>query len=116
MSPFFLTDIWALSDRADTLLWEPFRPGVEIYRLYTDSSGAAAALLRYQPGAQVPHHDHIGYEHILILSGSQRDQYQTYPAGSFVINSPGSDHAVVSDEGCLALLIWQKSVSIREDG
>lgn len=114
-SPLVLSDIWSLGDRADTLPWQPFRPGVEIHRLYDDPSGAAAALLRYQPGAQVPHHDHTGYEHIFVLQGAQRDQHATYPAGSLVINAPDTDHAVASDDGCLVLVIWQKPVVIRPE-
>jgi len=113
-SPLVIPDIWSLVDRADTLPWQSFRPGVEIYRLYGDSEGPSAALLRYVPGAQVPHHDHTGYEHIFVLSGSQRDRHQTYPAGSLVINAPGTDHAVASDEGCLVLVIWERPVAIRE--
>ncbi|MDA0674326.1 MAG: cupin domain-containing protein [Cyanobacteria bacterium] len=112
--PLHLPDLWTLADRADSFPWQPFRPGVEIHRLYGDGTGPAAALLRYQPGAQVPHHDHTGYEHILVLSGSQRDRHQTYPAGSLVINPPGTDHAVASDQGCLVLVIWEKPVAIRD--
>ena len=110
-SPLVITDIWTLCDRAHTLPWQPFRPGVEIYRLYGNSIGPSAALLRYQPGAWVPHHTHTGYEHIVVLSGSQRDQHQTYGAGSLVINAPDTDHAVASDEGCLVLIIWQKPIA-----
>jgi anti-sigma factor ChrR (cupin superfamily) len=111
--PLHLPDLWTLADRADTLPWQPFRPGVEIHRLYGDGTGPSAALLRYQPGAQVPHHTHTGYEHIFVLAGSQRDRHQTYAAGSLVINSPGTDHAVASDEGCLVLIIWEKPVVIH---
>lgn len=113
-APLVIPDIWTLRDRADTLPWQPFRPGVEIYWLYGDSTGPAAALLRYAPGAQVPHHDHTGYEHIIVLSGSQRDQHQTYSIGSLVVNAPGTDHRVTSDEGCLVLIIWEKPVLIRD--
>jgi hypothetical protein len=38
---------------------------------------------------------------------------ETYAAGSLVINSPGTDHAVASDEGCLVLIIWEKPVVIH---
>ena len=113
-SPLHLPDLWSLANRADTLPWQPCRPGVDIHRLYGDSTGPSAALLRYQPGAQVPRHTHTGYEHIFVLAGSQRDLHQTYPAGSFVINPPGTDHAVASDGGCLVLIIWEKPVIIHE--
>lgn len=113
--PHLVENLWTLTQRVDTLPWQPFRPGVEIHRLYGDAHGPSAALLRYQPGTQVPHHDHTGYEHIIVLSGSQRDQHQVYPAGTLTINAPGSDHWVASDEGCLVLIIWEKPVAIRAD-
>ncbi|MEM9005433.1 MAG: cupin domain-containing protein [Cyanobacteria bacterium P01_F01_bin.86] len=113
MDRHLLEDVWTLAERADSLPWQPFRPGVEIHRLYGDGAGAAAALLRYVPGAQVPQHDHTGYEHILVLSGSQRDAKGHYAAGTLVINPPGSNHEVISDEGCIVLIIWEKPVAIR---
>lgn len=112
ISPLVIANLWALGDRADTLPWQPFRPGVEIYRLYGDETSPSAALLRYQPGAAVSHHDHTGYEHVVILAGSQRDRHQAYAAGTLAINAPGSHHAVASDEGCLALVIRQHPISI----
>ncbi|MET0385825.1 MAG: cupin domain-containing protein, partial [Polyangiales bacterium] len=91
--------------------WQPFRPGVEIARLYGGAPNASsAALLRYAPNAQVPRHIHRGYEHILILRGSQRDDHGTYAAGSLLISEPGSSHAIASDEGCLVLAIWERPV------
>ncbi len=112
-TPYLLPDIWTLVERVDSLDWQPFRPGVDIHPIYTSDCGAATALLRYQPGASVPYHDHTGYEHILVLSGSQVDGHRVYPAGSFVINAPGSHHAVTSPDGCLVLVIWEKPVAIR---
>ena len=112
MTAYTLKDLWQLAERADTLPWHPFRPGIEIHRLYGDETGPSAAFLCYQPGAQVPLHTHTGYEHILVLSGSQRDDRGTYQAGTFIVNPPGSAHAVTSDDGCLVLIIWEKPVAI----
>jgi len=39
---------------------------------------------------EVPMHEHTGYEHILILAGSQRDENGTFEAGTLVINPPGT--------------------------
>jgi anti-sigma factor ChrR (cupin superfamily) len=95
--------------------WQPFRPGVEIARLYGGSPDASsAALLRYAPNARVPRHIHHGYEHILVLSGSQRDDNGVYEAGSLVISEPGSSHAIASDDGCIVLAIWERPVEILE--
>lgn len=112
--PLVFSDLFALAQDPDRVPWQPFRPGVDIHRLYGDGqSGSSAALLRYQPGAQVPHHDHTGHEHIIVLAGSQRDRHGSYPAGSVVINAPNTDHAVASDDGCIVLIIWEKPVAIR---
>ena len=91
--------------------WQPFRPGIDAITIYEDGSeGAAAMLLRYQPGAYAPPHVHEGFEHILILSGSQIDERGHHPAGSLLIHPPGSEHRVHSDEGCIALAIWERRV------
>jgi len=115
IKPIVLSDLFTLADNPERLDWEPFRPGVEIYRLYGDGqTGPAAALLKYEPGATVPPHDHQGYEHIVVLSGSQGDRNGTHPAGTLVINQPGTGHEVVSEVGCIVLIIWEKPVMIRK--
>ncbi|TVQ07350.1 MAG: transcription negative regulator ChrR [Leptolyngbya sp. DLM2.Bin27] len=113
MQSIVLPDLKAMAADPE-LAWEAFRPGVEIHRLYPPTSdGTAAALLRYQPGASVPRHLHTGFEHILVLSGSQTDDNGTYPAGSLVVNPPGTRHTVSSPEGCIVLAIWAKPVEIE---
>jgi anti-sigma factor ChrR (cupin superfamily) len=97
-----------------------FHPGVEILPLYGSahedphSRGPSAALLRYQPGASIPEHQHAGYEHVFVLRGSQEDQSGHYARGTCVINPPGTRHAVTSAEGCLVLAIWNRPVVILE--
>lgn len=91
--------------------WEPFRTGVQIQRLCHDrDTGAATALLRYEPGAGVPAHEHLGYEHILVLDGAQSDEHGAYPAGTLLINRPHSVHRVASAAGCVVLIIWERGV------
>jgi anti-sigma factor ChrR (cupin superfamily) len=101
----------------EQIQWQPFRTGVEIARLYGGAPDkCSAALLRYAPRARVPRHIHHGYEHILVLSGSQRDEHGLYEAGSLLISEPGSSHAIASDDGCVVLAIWEKPVEILEAG
>jgi len=91
--------------------WEPFRDGIEISWLYRDAEdGPAAAFLRYAPGAVVPEHEHMGYEHILVLEGAQTDEYGEHAVGALVINPPGTRHSVHSPGGCLVLAIWERPV------
>jgi anti-sigma factor ChrR (cupin superfamily) len=97
---------WAKLDFA------PFHDAVTIHRLYEDTSGAAAAVLKYTAGAAVPRHLHTGYEHILVLDGAQADDEGVYAAGDLVINKPGTIHRVWSEQGCVALLIWERPVKL----
>lgn len=96
-----------LSKTAD---WQPFRPGVTAHWLYKEEGGASAVLLRYEAGARVTLHEHVGYEHMFVLDGDQYDENGSYSAGSFVIHPPGTRHSPGSVGGCVALLIYEKAV------
>ena len=97
----------------DELSWEPFRPGVRVHWFYqTGDDGPAAALLRYEPGATVPLHEHLGFEHILVLAGSQTADGALAATGSLMISPPGTRHAIASPEGCVVLAVWQRPVKI----
>jgi anti-sigma factor ChrR (cupin superfamily) len=100
----------------DDLPWEPFRSGIRVHWLYrTGEGGAEAALLRYEPGAIVPNHEHVGWEHILVLAGAQSDGAARYAEGALLISPPGSCHAISSPEGCVVLAVWQHPVRIVGD-
>jgi anti-sigma factor ChrR (cupin superfamily) len=89
------------------IAWQEFRPGVRIHWLYrTEEDGPAAALLRYEAGSAVPLHEHLGWEHIFVLSGAQSDGFTRYAEGALMISAPGTHHAINSDEGCVVLAIW----------
>jgi anti-sigma factor ChrR (cupin superfamily) len=110
-----LKDLFHISEWQHTLPWTLFGEGVEIVRLYGDGkSGPAAALLRFQPGARVPLHEHSGYEHILVLAGSQVDENGTADAGSLIVNPPQTRHSVQSETGCIVLAIYEKPVAFLE--
>jgi anti-sigma factor ChrR (cupin superfamily) len=114
--PFELNDIFHLAEHQDKIKWQPYKKGVDIFRLYGDGvTGPTAALVRYSEHGEVPKHEHVGYEHILILSGSQRDENGTFKAGTLVINPPGTRHKVHSDAGCIVLAIYEKPVRFVED-
>ncbi len=108
--PIVLADLLANPAAWEALDWQPFRQGIDAAWLYrSEDGGPATALLRYQPGASAPLHRHAGWEHIVILAGSQGDQHADYGTGSFIANPPGSEHSVHSPQGCVALLIWERT-------
>ena len=90
------------------LSFRPFRNGIEISEIKTGAP--AVALLRYQPGASVPSHRHIGLETIVVLEGVQSDERGDYPIGSVILNPEGTEHSVWSTSGCVVLVQWQRPV------
>ena len=111
-----LTDLFQISGWQHKLPWRHFYEKVEIYRLYGDGkTGSTAALLRFHPGGRVPLHEHTGYEHIFVLSGSQVDENSRAETGTLIINPPGDSHSIVSEEGCIVLAIYEKPVTFLAD-
>jgi anti-sigma factor ChrR (cupin superfamily) len=108
-----LRDLFSIARWQETIPWQPFKDGFEIHRLYGDGiTGPTAALLRCRESGTLPLHQHLGYEHILLLTGSERDQNGVASTGTLTINPPGSSHRVASDEGSIVLAIWQAPVKI----
>jgi anti-sigma factor ChrR (cupin superfamily) len=96
--------------------WQQLRVGVSLRILFQDAHSAySVGLIRYEPGASVPLHLHVGDEHIYVLSGSQKDERGLYPAGSYIYNPEGSQHSVSSEDGCMVLVHWHKPVQFIAD-
>ena len=109
--PFTVPDL--LAGGWKNLDFQPFRDGIEIAHLLQGEP--ALAVLRYQPGAKVPRHAHVGAETVLVLEGSQTDERGTYGAGTLVVNTDGSDHDVISHDGRVVLVQWSKPIRFVED-
>ena len=110
-----LNDLFQVSGWQHKLRWKPFHDGVDIYRLYNEGeTGPNAALLRFRPGGRIPLHEHTGYEHIFVLSGSQVDENSEAATGSLIINPPGTSHSILSETGCIVLAIYEKPVKFLQ--
>lgn len=109
--PIILKNLFGPAADCDALDWRPFRAGIDIFRIYGNARiGPSAALLRYAPGSKLPYHSHTGYEHIVILSGSQVDENGHHKEGTVVVNPPATGHSVFSEAGCIVLAIWEHPV------
>ena len=88
---------------ADQLAWHasPIQ-GVERQMLDRDGEEVARAtsVVRYAPNTEFTSHTHNGGEEILVLDGCFSDERGDYPAGTYLRNPPGSQHAPFSTEGC----------------
>jgi quercetin dioxygenase-like cupin family protein len=110
-----LKDLFQISEWQHKIQWKPFYPSVDIYRLYGDGEdGPTAALLRFHAGGRVPLHEHSGYEHILILAGSQVDENSRADSGMLIINPPGTNHSILSETGCIVLAIYENPVKVLD--
>jgi anti-sigma factor ChrR (cupin superfamily) len=65
-----------------------------------DEVARATSVVRYAPNTEFTPHTHAGGEEILVLDGCFSDEGGNYPAGMYLRNPPGSQHAPFSTDGC----------------
>ena len=77
-------------------------PGVQRRMLdrIGDEQAKATSIVRYEPNTRFVAHRHDLGEEILVLDGVLSDEYGDYPAGTYLMNPPGSSHAPYSESGC----------------
>jgi anti-sigma factor ChrR (cupin superfamily) len=59
------------------------------------------SIVRYDRKSSFPPHEHPEGEEILVLDGTFADEHGEYPAGTYLLNPPGSRHAPESRRGCV---------------
>lgn len=64
-------------------------------------SGQVTSVVRYEPGAAFPIHDHPDGEEIFVLEGVFSDEHGDWPAGTHLLNPEGFRHAPFSRDGCV---------------
>jgi quercetin dioxygenase-like cupin family protein len=94
--------------------WRPSKvPGVSVKVLRNDrESGASAALVRLDPGASFPAHEHPAGEEVYVLEGDVRIGRHRLTAGDYLYTPPDGTHAAASDGGCVFLVTLPKPVVI----
>ena len=63
--------------------------------------GAVTSIVKYDAGGKFRTHTHPQGEEILVLSGEFCDDHGRYPAGTYLLNPDGTQHAPYSDQGCI---------------
>ena len=89
----------------DALRWQKMRfPGVEMKVLLEDkATGLLTALVRMQPGATLPLHEHTDIEQTFVLEGSLADDEGEVHAGDYVWRPKGNRHTAHAPNGALVL-------------
>jgi anti-sigma factor ChrR (cupin superfamily) len=88
----------------DAGVWTEPRPGVH-WKVLWEERDRKALLVRYDPGATIPRHRHLGDEQIFVLEGSVSDDTGTCRTGQYARRPPGCVHTVRSPDGALVLAI-----------
>jgi anti-sigma factor ChrR (cupin superfamily) len=98
---------------ANEMPWEPINyPGVYVKTLMIDKqSGQLTVLLKMDPGAELPDHEHALMEQTYVLEGRLVDKEGqevglSVGPGEFVYRPAGSRHAAYTPEGGLMLAVF----------
>ena len=85
--------------------WRPSPSGTvlrkRVHMLGGTETAQVTSVVRYEPGATFPAHDHPEGEEILVLEGTFSDEHGDWPAGTHLLNPEGFQHAPFSREGCV---------------
>ncbi len=100
--------------RVDDLPWEETRfPGCRVKTLMADrETGLVTALLKMDPGAVLPDHEHVLIEQTYVIEGRLVDKdgpeagLEVGP-GEFVWRPAGSRHSAWTPDGGLMIAIFQ---------
>ena len=109
--------------RTKTTEWKPLieegvdTRGISIKVLRFDESEQRppSFLLRFEPGAKYPYHNHPQGEEVMVLEGSCTIGGAELSSGDYLYTPPGYKHAVQSDEGCVILFVVPAEVEIIRD-
>jgi len=92
----------------EQLPWRETRwPKIQMKVLLEDKdSGLMTALMRWEPGAELPLHEHTRIEQTYVLEGSLADDEGVCTSGNFVWRPEGSRHVARSPDGALMIAFF----------
>jgi anti-sigma factor ChrR (cupin superfamily) len=101
------TQIYLLSD----LPWVEARPGVRQKRIWEDKATERRVLLaRFEPGATLPKHRHLGDELVFLVEGANADESGVVPTGGMNYRPNGCVHTVTTQNGATVLaFVWGRT-------
>jgi quercetin dioxygenase-like cupin family protein len=90
-------------------------PGVSVKRLRRAETGESTALVRLEPGARFPAHNHPAGEEVFVLEGDVTIGPHRLGAGDYLYTPPDAKHAAASVGGCVFLVTLPRPVEILTD-
>jgi len=100
--------------------WQPLiENGIPYYGIFVISlrydpatQRSTTILLKFEPGAAYPYHNHPGGEEIYVVSGEAVLENVTLNAGDYLYTPVNFTHSVTSPCGCMLLLVVPQEVEI----
>lgn len=101
------SQVFTLSD----LPWVDARPGVRQKRIWEDKASERRTILaRFEPGATLPPHRHVGDELIFLIEGANADESGAVITGNMNYRPNGCVHTVTTKNGATVLaVVWGRT-------
>lgn len=108
--PFASGELASRYVNVEELPWKPTpTPGIDMKILLdVPETGLLTALFRWQPGTELPLHEHVEIEQTYVLSGSIVDDEGEVREGNYVWRPKGNRHIARSPNGALVLSFFLK--------
>jgi anti-sigma factor ChrR (cupin superfamily) len=93
------------------LPWVEARSGVRMKQIWEDKATERRCLLvRFEPGATLPPHRHVGDELIFVIEGANADEAGVVATGNMNYRPNGCAHTVTTKNGATVLAVVQGHV------
>ncbi|MGD0288609.1 MAG: cupin domain-containing protein [Candidatus Binataceae bacterium] len=90
--------------RLNEIAWVDALPGIRQKPIFSDKETRRRVVLaRFDPGAKLPRHRHVGDEIVFVIEGSNADESGELVAGNMNYRPNGCAHSVWSTNGATAL-------------
>lgn len=88
--------------------------GISVISLHYDEKKqrSTTILLKFDPGATYPYHNHPGGEEIYVLSGEAIIENITLSQGDYLYTPVNYKHSVTTQTGCVMLFVVPEEVEI----
>lgn len=84
---------------------KPLRPDEKVQR-------SSTILLKFEPDASYPYHNHPAGEELFVMAGSAIVEGVTLEVGDYLYTPPDFKHGVTTKTGCILLLVVPEEVEI----
>ena len=106
--------------RNEQKAWQPliekgiYYEGISVISLHYDEEKerSTTILLKFEPGANYPYHNHPAGEEIFMLEGEAIIENNTFSKGDYLYTPPGFKHSVTTKTGCTMFFIVPEEIEI----